>query len=136
MNTTAISSVIVLPVEERNILKMVWNRQVTSDDVSTAFHEITALLDKSSQQIDIIVDIRQNPNFPLQTTISETLRGPFNHPKMGKWLVIGSSLMAKVIANVLINMGQRDNILWFDDEDALNTFLEKAAHPILFADLP
>src|SRR5581483_12105606 len=86
--TTTTRTVEIFPTERSNVLNMVWSRKVDSADVAFTFRAVTEILDKSTEAVHIIVDIRQDPKFPLQTTISETLSGPFRHAKMGQWLVL------------------------------------------------
>lgn len=123
MKETLIKNIAVVPIEGTSHLKMVWPRMVEPVDVTVAFRDIVLCLNEASAPVHIMVDIRQDPNFPMQATIFEALNGPFKHPKMGQWLVLGNSSKARAIANVLSKIGRRNSIHWFEDEDRALRFL-------------
>jgi len=122
MNT--LSTVAVAPLEGRNAIVLRWDAWIDEFDVPAAFHGLTAELDRASLPVHVIVDLTRNPNLPLATTINETLSGPFSHPMMGEWLVIGSNRRAEIVARAITAVGLRTNIHWFETlADAL-AFLE------------
>jgi hypothetical protein len=97
-------------------VRLKWERYVVETDIRPAFHQLTRFLDEASQPINVLVDLRSDPHLPLQTTISETLSGPFLHKKMGLWLVVGFNQRAEVVANVISAVGPRDTIRWYKTE--------------------
>ena len=94
-----------------------WASYVAETDVRPAFRNLTRLLDVAHGPVHVIVDLRNDPRLPLQTTISETMSGPFMHRNMGRWLVIGSNNRAAIIAAVITKVGRIDSIFWFETEE-------------------
>ncbi len=76
------------------------------------FQELVRILDQSRVDIHVIVDITNNPKFPIQTVITETLTGSHHHPRLGNWLIVGSNRMGRVIGSVLDSMSKKDVIHW------------------------
>lgn len=113
------STVSLRQLEGRHVVETVWSQNINPDDVRNAMRTINALLDKTTLPLHVIIDIRQNPDFPLWATIKETMFGPFRHPNMGYWLVLGSNKTAKFIAYVLTEVSNRASIVWFEDEASL-----------------
>lgn len=104
-----------------DIIIMVWDHDVYKPDVQSAFAEITAMLDQTDKPIYVIVDLLSNPMFPVQTTVSAAMAGPFEHPMLAEWLVIGANSTARLIARTLTTLAGIDNIRWFKSVDeALN----------------
>lgn len=103
---------------------MNWNRTIIEADVAAAFRTVTRLLDETEQPLCVIVDLRQNPRFPMLTTITEALLGPFQHNKLHEWLIIGSSPLARSIARTLSGVTGRNNIRWFVNEADVFAYLE------------
>lgn len=117
-------TVTVTAVPNHHALVLRWAAWINEFDVPAAFHEMTAALDRASLPLHVIVDLTQNPNLPLATTISETVSGPFMHPMMGQWLVVGSNRRAEIVARTVTAIGLRTNINWFDDMAEAMAFLE------------
>lgn len=111
-------------VEGYRALWMHWAREVNKDDVNPAFREMAHLLNQSRGPLRVIVDLRQNPKFPLNETLTGALSGPFRHPHLAEWLMIGSSPMAQAIARALSAVTLRRNLLWFDSEAEVFAYLE------------
>ena len=118
-SATAVSTVSLRQLEGRHVVETIWSQNIDPDDVRDTMCTINTLLDKTSLPLHVIIDIRQNPDFPLWSTIKETMFGPFRHPNMGHWLVIGSNKTAKFIAYILTEVSNRASIVWFDDEASL-----------------
>lgn len=98
-----------------------WAHAVRREDVVQAFRDLNAILNAASDPIYVFVDLRERPNFPLGDTLRGALDGPFRHPKLKEWLVIGSSPMAHTIGRMLSSITRRHNIKWFNTEqDAIN----------------
>ena len=110
-------TVIVEPVKDHpDALWLRWAPYVAEADIRPAFHELTRRLDEAHSPVQVLVDLRQNPRLPLQTTIFETMNGPFLHPNMGLWLVVGTNPRAEIIATVITRVGRMDSILWYKTE--------------------
>ncbi len=115
--------IVLEPLAGYSALRMIWPRQVDSDDVHHAFQELVCILDQSRVDIQVIVDITNNPKFPIQTVITETLIGSHHHPRLGNWLIVGSNRMGRVIGSVLDSVSKRDVIHWFETEDQAIAYL-------------
>lgn len=104
----------------KNALLMRWEHDVNKEDVSPAFEEITAFLNISPEKCYVVVDLLQNPRFPMVETMRRALSGPYDHPKMEAWLVVGSNQLARQIENFLSTVTGKKNVYWFDTiEDAM-----------------
>ena len=102
-----------------------WSSYVAETDIRPAFHQLTHLLDEAHDPIHVLVDLRRNPRLPLQTTISETMNGPFMHRNMGMWLVVGKNPRAEIVATVITKVGRINSILWFaTEQEALRKLAE------------
>jgi len=123
VGSVATPTITVEPINGYDILQMTWGPQVEEHDIAVAFRTIASFLKQSTQRIDVIVDISSNPHFPMQTVISETLGGPFNHPQMGMWVVVGVSRAAHIVANVLSRLGSRDRVFRFATQQEALSYL-------------
>lgn len=118
------STVTIEPIDAYpNAVRLRWERWVVEADVRPAFHELTRRLDIARQPLNVIVDLSADPRLPLQTTISETISGPFAHPNMGVWLVVGTNQRAHFIADMITRVGRQDSIRWFQTEAEAIEFL-------------
>jgi hypothetical protein len=105
-------------------LKMTWETHVSSSDVSKAFLQITDALEEASTELYVIVDWLKNPKFPLSETINGALFGPYRHPKLRGWLILGGNSTARFITRTLINVTGRDEIYWFKNEAEALRYLQ------------
>lgn len=110
-------SITVEPVEGYSALKMTWPVHPTEEHVRVAFEQIVAYLNAAQQTVHVIVDLRSDPNIPVTYTFHHVVQGPFNHDRMGNWLVIGKNPRAELVSRLMNVIRRRDNILWFDTED-------------------
>jgi len=118
------STVTIAPLEGHNALLLRWEAWINEFDIPAAFHKLTAALDQASLPVHVVVDLTRNPNLPLATTINETLSGPFMHPMMGEWVVVGSNRRAEIVARTVTAVGLRTNNRWFDDVSEAMVYLE------------
>jgi hypothetical protein len=100
---------------KKNVLLMTWQQKVDPADVRRAFQVIQAALDSSSNEMCVVVDLRQNPVFPLTETMISAIR-PYQHQLLSEWLIIGVNRGAKAIESFLSKLTGRHNVLWFDTE--------------------
>jgi len=108
-------------LEGSNTLRMRWQHHVLPHDVAHAFQQITDRLDVSDASLYVVADLTSNPRIPLKETISALLAGPYRHPRLAEWLIVGSNLEARSVANALFAITRRSNVRWFDTErDALD----------------
>jgi hypothetical protein len=113
------------PVAGYHALVMLWEHDIRTEEVQPAFDTITAHLNATDTPMYVLVDLLQDPQFPLLETISGALWGPFRNPMLKEWLVIGSNNLARVIARMLMNATRRKNIRWFKSYDEARTYMQK-----------
>lgn len=116
-------TVTVTPLAVESALKMTWQQSVTEEDVYTAFKTINAALAESKNDLFIVVDLLNNPNFPLNATINGAIFGPYRNAKLKEWLIVGTNPTARLIARMLNSISRRDNIRWFSSEDEALTYI-------------
>lgn len=92
------------------------------EDTIAVFEVIVDVLDNSNAPVYIIVELLSNPHFPLKQTLSGAMQA-HSHPQMGKWLVVGSNRIAKLIGNVLTAFNNT-GIEWFKTDDEAMQYLE------------
>ena len=112
----------VQPVAGYSALKMTWQHKVRDEDVVIAFRKISDTLANSDNPIYIIVDLLNDPQFPILTTVHEAIT-PYRHAKLEAWLVIGSNWMAKTIEGALAKITRHKNVYWFRSEDDVLAYL-------------
>lgn len=103
-----------LKVLTPTIVLLNWQHDVDKNDVVQAFDDLRAFLKEASQPVHVIVDIRSDPGFPLQTTIANAMNDVYGHENLAEWLVVGENQFAKLIASVLERFRRRGNIQWLD----------------------
>jgi hypothetical protein len=97
-------------------LLMTWELKATKEDIKRAYHEIMQALEQSKTPLYVVVDLRRNIQMPLKETVAGAFFGPYNHPKLGAWLVVGGHQMARIVANSLSQMTREHRVEWFDSE--------------------
>ncbi len=112
-------------VEGYPAMVMLWEHTVRTADVQAAFKDITARLEAADEPTYVLVDLLKDPQFPLIDTITGALWGPFRHPTLKEWLVIGTNTLARVIARSLSNATRRNNIRWFNSYDEVYAYIQK-----------
>lgn len=122
--TTAPRTVEVNPIVGFRALKMTWQHRVNDKDIEAAFGMIMDALKRADAPLVVVVDLRQNPKFPLRSTISEA-SAPYRHPMMGEWLIIGSNWAAHAIERTLSNVTRRRNVQWFANDDEVIEYLQQ-----------
>ncbi|MBN1120367.1 MAG: hypothetical protein JXJ17_04765 [Anaerolineae bacterium] len=101
--------------DKKNVLLMTWQQKVDPADVRRAFQSIQAVLDSASAEMCVVVDLRQNPVFPLTETMISAIR-PYQHHLLAEWLIIGSNRGAKAVEGFLSRITGRNNVLLFNTE--------------------
>jgi hypothetical protein len=109
------------------VIGMIWRKDVLDRDVQAAFVRINQYLNELPAPVYVLVDIRCSPHFPLITTIKGALSGPFTHPHLLAWLIVGKNSMAQVIEHTLSTFTGRHNVLWFTDMASVSDYLIRAA---------
>jgi hypothetical protein len=100
---------------KKDVLLMTWQQNIDPGDVRRAFESIQAVLDSSSAEMCVVVDLRQNPVFPLTETMISAIR-PYQHHLLAEWLIIGGNRGAKAIESFLSRITGKHNVLWFGTE--------------------
>ena len=106
-------------------IRMNWQNRVREQDVRIAFEKINLVLNGHGQPLYVVVDIRANPNFPLNATITGALFGPFRNPLLQAWLIIGMNPLARIIERTLKSVTGRSNVFWFSDDAEVQAYLEQ-----------
>ena len=105
---------------------MEWDHQVDSFDVNQAFREIEALLHEAEEPRFVVVDLLANPNLPMAATVQGAAFGPYRNPHLREWLIIGGNTLARTVARMLAASTRRMNVNWFDTEDEVAEYLQRA----------
>jgi hypothetical protein len=109
-------TVTVKAINDYPALLMSWELKAKKEDIKKAYHEISQALDEAKSPMYVVVDLRRNIQMPLKETVAGAFLGPYNHPKLAAWLVIGGHRMARIVANSLSQMGREQRVEWFDSE--------------------
>jgi hypothetical protein len=103
--------------DEYPTIIMTWGNTITSGDVRAAFKEITTLLDTTSHDQCVIVDLSTHPSLPMLEIIQSALHGPYAHPKLRQWLVIGGDAFSRSIEKVLAHTTGQHRVKWINSYD-------------------
>lgn len=108
----------IVPVQNHsNAFWMQLDEQVTSEDLTTTFRNVTNALNNASHRVNIIVDLRKDPTYPISTLVSEIMGGPMHHAMMGTWLMLGlGDRRARMVASAVVKIDPRTQIVWVDTE--------------------
>ncbi len=105
-------------------LRVSWQRHLDIEDVRLTLDEIAAMLDAASEPLNLLMDTRSYPNFPLMTMIQGMLNGPLRHPRMKCCLVVGASSQARILAKTLGDMTRRRReVFWFASDQLALAYL-------------
>lgn len=111
------SGIYIEPILGYRALRMVWHSQIEREDIVWAFLTINIILERSAHLLDVLVDVRDDPALHMTYLKSDLGLVPFNHDKLGRWLVVGSQAEIKDISVMLTNLGIReDKILTFPSQ--------------------
>jgi hypothetical protein len=108
------TGIYIEPIMGYRALRMIWHSNIEREDVVWAFLTITAILERSEHVLDILVDVRDDPALHMTYLNADLGMVPFNHDKLGRWLVVGTALEVKEIIVMLSNLGIRqEKVLTF-----------------------
>jgi hypothetical protein len=120
-----LATLTVDPIQEySNALLMTWQHHINKDDVAPAFEKIVDFLEASPEPVYVVVDLLENPKFPLVETMRRALKA-YDHPRLKAWLVVGSNPLAKQIESFLSMITGRKNVFWFDTMEQAHTYIQK-----------
>ena len=108
------------------VITMTWQRRIEKEDVVTAFAQINQWLDDGKRSQWVIVDLRENPIFPMLETITQAMKGPYQNKLFVKWLVVNGNPMAKTIERVLSHTTGIKKVEWFETMDDAIAYLDEA----------
>ncbi len=106
-------------IRGQDALRMLWQRDVDVEDVELAFQALSHHLDGADSPVHVVIDLQNCVRFPLLATIECAVRGPAAHPQMGKWVVVGSSQLARVFARTLINVTRPTSVRFLSETGVL-----------------
>lgn len=109
------------------VVRMVWEQQVNEADVLPMFTMLTRQLNASPRPMTVIVDLSNKPQMPLTETLTGAMSGPFGHPNLGYWIMIGSTRVARIVENVLKKVLRQHNTIWFDTHEEAYAFIREKA---------
>ncbi|MBI1276689.1 MAG: hypothetical protein GC179_01040 [Anaerolineaceae bacterium] len=101
---------------DSNIIKMTWANKVNDNDVRKSFKEINQILNDSARPMFVMVNIMSDPQFPIGATLTSALFGPYRHPRLQEWLIVGTNRTAQFIERTLAAATGNSNVRWFTDE--------------------
>lgn len=104
------------------VYRMIWDQNPVENDVRIAFLHIEEILNDTTQETHIIVDLTANPRFPMKATLNGAMKIN-QHPRMGNWLVIGGNHAARIIGRSLSMLG-RMNVSWYESEEEAMGYLK------------
>lgn len=119
------SSVTIQPYKHYHAILMKWGKSGKKEDIKRAFDEISAKLDTVTSPTCVVVDLRDNNFIPMANTARRAMTGPHRHPMIACWLVMGENRFAHYIADMLNMFTDEGKIKWFDDEAAVDDFLNE-----------
>ena len=106
-------------------IKLVWKARVTGNEVHSIFNHLQAQLSEAEVPHYIVLDLSANPQFPLKETTAAALFGPYRHPMVIEWLVVGSSEYWKLIEQTLASATNERKIRWFDTVDEAADYIHQ-----------
>jgi|GEM_PF-6748295 len=111
---------------------VVWDKEIVDSDVFAAFDLLQCILNDADQPVNVLLDLRADPNMPVAITM-ESILDPYRHVMLNKWLIIGTNWRAEMIVSVLRKLAMRDSTLWFDTvEEALDELQRIEVVPVYF----
>lgn len=110
------------------VVRMVWAQQVNEADVLPMFMDLSRRLNASPRPMIVIVDLSNKPQMPLTETLTGAMSGPFGHPNLGYWVMIGSTRVARIVENVLTKVLRNRNTIWFDTNEEAFAFIRQQGY--------
>lgn len=108
-------TITVGPVEGLPVIHMSWRDPVESEVVRRAFEQVSDYLKLAAFPNHLVVDVGDNPDIPMMTALNCALLGPFEQPNMGACLIVGGSVLARLLAGTLRDVSRRRDIFWYPD---------------------
>ncbi len=105
------------------VISMTWPKYVTPEQVTQAFTEVGQHLSAAQHPMFIVVDIRNNPKFPVPTTLTGALSSAYRSKNLREWLIIGSSTTARFLDRTLATLTGLSLVRWFTDESAVAAYV-------------
>jgi hypothetical protein len=116
------STIIVKSINEMALL-MQWEATTNRSDITAAYSEIQRVLEQATSPMYVIVDLTQNPQMPMRETLTGALFGPYGHPMLAQWLVVGKHNIGLMVARLLERTTGKKQVTWFNTIDAALEFV-------------
>ncbi len=117
--------VTVTPIEGQPAFLMTWPHIVDKESIRSAFRDIMDGLDTTDKPLYVVVDLRNNPDFPMTETIQGAYWGPFRHYRLAEWLVVSTNVLGRMIGHTLATITRRNNIKWFETMEEAMLYLQE-----------
>ena len=104
-------------------IKLVWDSAITEQGVREGFSRVQAQLSESEAPQYIIMDVSTNPQFPLKETTAAALFGPYRHPMLREWLIVGECKQWHFVEQMLYRATNERKMRWFDTLDTAETYI-------------
>lgn len=111
---------------QQNLIHMELQRFITTADMRQALAQINQIVNASSAEVVVMVNLLNTPDIPITTTVNSALEGPYTNPKLKEWLAVGQSPVARLIEKILVSVTGRRNVRWFDSEEEIFAYLESS----------
>lgn len=113
--------IIVSPLDDLPAIALLMTGKVNGFDLQEALIDVLIRLEHTQQPLYIIFNMNSaSHEVPLSEFVREALRGPYKHPMLAEWLMIGGSMSMSMAMITLTKITQRENYRWFDShEEAL-----------------
>ena len=111
------TTVSVSHIQDYPALLMRWDAQPSDEDIRRAYQDIKTNLDAATTRMYVIVDLTADPRMPLLPTLNGALHGPYQHPRLIKWLVAGNHSLGRIVARLLAGATGEQHVVWFNTTD-------------------
>src|SRR5688572_13968311 len=103
-------------------LRLVWYSRVEREDVVWAFRMVASSLDNADAPLDMLIDVRDDPDHIDFKSWSV----PVDHPRLGRWFIVGTSNAATMIAAKLSALGvSPEKVLMFNSQTEAFKYLRR-----------
>ncbi|MEO0594637.1 MAG: hypothetical protein AAF126_00840 [Chloroflexota bacterium] len=102
-------------IPQQQVIKLTLAEHVVHSDMQRAMSSILVHLEESHDKHFIVVDMTKNNVLSVQATVSSAFFGPYGHPNVAQWLIVGHHPIGKRISRQLIGWTGESRFTWFDD---------------------
>lgn len=87
-----------------SIISIVWESPLTSEELKTCFNDLTEQIQTKDHFVDCLFDVTQAGNIPASAPIYATKSGFMSAENTGRIAVIGTDVIAKLLAQTAIKL--------------------------------